>query len=116
MTEFEAVGVFENASHPPSEKSVYDTCANAILGSLKIRFWASCRPPFRYQIMEGLPVTRSESGLRMSTRTATYAESPSIPKYEHCRPRLLKLPEQPFAVVHGTMRVQVRLSAAGAMP
>jgi hypothetical protein len=65
--------------------------------------------------MEGLPVTRPESGL-MSTRTSTHTESPSIPKHEHCRPRLLKLSEQPFAVVHGTMRAQVRLLAADAMP
>ena len=66
-------------------------------------------------LWKGCPFIRPESGL-MSTRTSTHTESPSIPKYEHFRPRLLKLSEQPFAVVHGTMRVQVRLLAADAMP
>src|SRR6267142_3689438 len=42
MTEFEAVGVFENASHPPSERIAnrsYDTCENGSVGSVKMRFW-----------------------------------------------------------------------------
>ena len=25
--------------------SIYDTCANGVLGSVKMRFWASCRQP-----------------------------------------------------------------------
>src|SRR5258705_2253059 len=46
MTEFEAVGVLEKASHPPSEKSArpsHDTCADGVLGSVKTRFRAICR-------------------------------------------------------------------------
>src|SRR5438093_10565835 len=37
MTGFEAVGVFENASRPPFEEhdSIYYTCANGSLGSVK---------------------------------------------------------------------------------
>jgi hypothetical protein len=45
MTGFEAVGVFENASDPPSvrsAKSIYDTCAKGVLRSVKVRFCASC--------------------------------------------------------------------------
>jgi hypothetical protein len=39
MTEFEAVGVFENASSfREDRKSVYDTFANGVLGSVKVRF------------------------------------------------------------------------------
>ena len=41
--------------HGPS----YDTCANGVLESVKMRFWAICRQPFPYRIMEGLPVTRA---------------------------------------------------------
>ena len=46
MTEFEAVGVFENASHPPSQRIANRSTIPAQTGfweALKMRFWTSCR-------------------------------------------------------------------------
>jgi hypothetical protein len=31
------------SSFREDRESVYDTCANGVLGSVKMRFWASCR-------------------------------------------------------------------------
>ena len=125
MTEFEAVGVFENASHPPSERIATPSqyLRKRGSGKRKVRFWASCAQfgdRYSAQTSARALTPRNCSSCQSAGKTCNLLLMPELPDIaayitaldsrilgqpiEHVRlasPFLLRTVEPPIASVEG---------------